>query len=115
MQYINRSIGAAARCGKGLRLTQEESYLLSCQRYIELNPVRAGMVDHPAGIPLVELSGECAGELDSVIEPHPLYLVLTLFCDIRQAAYQELFRHELDLGRWMSIRQATNRELCAGG
>jgi putative transposase len=30
------------------RPTQAEEYLLTCQRYIELSPVRAGMVEHPA-------------------------------------------------------------------
>ena len=29
-------------------LTKEDSYVISCYRYIELNPVRAGMVAHPA-------------------------------------------------------------------
>jgi putative transposase len=27
---------------------QEEAYVLACYRYIEMNPVRAGMVEHPA-------------------------------------------------------------------
>ena len=42
--------GAAGSCG-GERfrscLTQEDSYVLGCYRYIELNPVCAGMVEHP--------------------------------------------------------------------
>ena len=29
-------------------IIESETYFLTCMRYIEMNPVRAGMVDHPA-------------------------------------------------------------------
>lgn len=32
-------------------LLNSEDYLLTCMRYLELNPVRAAMVDHPAAYP----------------------------------------------------------------
>lgn len=54
VQYVNRSYRRSGTLWEGRFrscLTQEEMYLLACQRYIELNPVRANMV---------ELSGECA-------------------------------------------------------
>ena len=47
VQYVNRTYGRSGSLWEGRFrscLTQEESYLLSCQRYIELNPVRAGVV-----------------------------------------------------------------------
>lgn len=48
VQYVNRRYRRSGTLWEGRFrscLTQEESYVLSCYRYIELNPVRAGMVD----------------------------------------------------------------------
>ncbi|MCL2887459.1 MAG: transposase, partial [Betaproteobacteria bacterium] len=51
VQYINRTYYRSGTLWEGRYrscLMQAENYLLACQRYIELNPVRAGMVRHPA-------------------------------------------------------------------
>ena len=51
VQYINttyRRTGTLWDRRYKSSLIQAETYLLSCQRYIELNPVRAAMVDDPA-------------------------------------------------------------------
>lgn len=50
VQYVNRTYRRSGTLWEGRFrscLIQEESYLLSCYRYIELNPVRANMVEHP--------------------------------------------------------------------
>lgn len=50
VQYANRAYGRTGSLWEGRFrscLTQEESYLLACQCYIELNPVRVGMVEYP--------------------------------------------------------------------
>src|SRR4051812_23176241 len=50
VQHVNRAYGRSGTLWEGRFrscLTQSEDYLLACQRYIELNPVRAGMVRHP--------------------------------------------------------------------
>jgi putative transposase len=51
VQYINRTYRRSGTLWEGRYrscLVQGDEYLLGCQRYIELNPVRAGMVEHPA-------------------------------------------------------------------
>jgi len=51
VQYVNRSYRRSRTLWEGRFrscLGQEERYLLGCYRHIELNPVRAGMVEHPA-------------------------------------------------------------------
>lgn len=51
MQYINRSYRRTGSLWEGRfksSLVQAEAYLLTCMRYIELNPVRANMVNDPA-------------------------------------------------------------------
>jgi putative transposase len=117
VQYINRTYRRSGTLWEGRFrscLTQEESYLLACQRYIELNPVRAGMVDHPAEFRWSSYQANAQGEPDAVIEPHPLYLALGTTAATRQAAYRELFRYELDPGAVDAIRQATNGNYALG-
>lgn len=57
-------------------LTQEKSYLLACQRYIELNPVRANMGAHPAEYHWSSYRGNAQGEPDGLLKLHALYLAL---------------------------------------
>lgn len=117
VQYINRTYRRSGTLWEGRFrscLTQEESYLLACQRYIELNPVRAGMVDHPAEFRWSSYRANAQGEPDALIEAHPLYLALGATATARQAAYRELFRYELDPGAVDAIRQATNGNYALG-
>jgi len=54
VQYANRTYRRSATLWEGRFrscLTQEEGYALGCYRYIELNPVRANRVEHPAEYP----------------------------------------------------------------
>jgi len=51
VQYVNHTYQRSGTLWEGRFrscLTQEDAYLLTCQRYIELNPVRTDMVSHPA-------------------------------------------------------------------
>ena len=73
-------------------LTQAEDYLLACQRYIELNPVRAGMVEHPADYPWSSYRANAQCEEDALVTPHEIYLGLGTTEASRRAAYRELFR-----------------------
>ncbi len=55
---------------------QQEGYLLACYRYIELNPVRAQMVDKPDDYPWSSYRVNALGEHNPLLSPHPLYLAL---------------------------------------
>lgn len=117
VQYVNRTYGRSGTLWEGRFrscLTQEESYLLACQRYIELNPVRAGIVEHPAEYRWSSYRVNAQGEESGLVTPHPLYLSLGAEAVGRQAAYRELFRSELDPGVVDSIRQATNGNFALG-
>jgi len=51
VQYVNRTYRRSGTLWEGRFhscLAQEEDYLRACQRYIELNPVRADMAEHSA-------------------------------------------------------------------
>ncbi|MHB9100930.1 MAG: transposase [Sulfuricella sp.] len=117
VQYVNRTYRRSGTLWEGRFRscpTQEETYLLVCQRYIELNPVRAGMVAHPAEYRWSSYRANAQGETDTLVKPHPLYEALGLDDLARQAAYRELFRHELEPGLVDEIRRATNGNFALG-
>jgi putative transposase len=72
-------------------LVDSRRYLLTCYRYIELNPVRAAMVADPAAYPWSSYRSNALGNEDGVISPHPVYLALGADAASRQAAYRTLF------------------------
>lgn len=57
-------------------LIQAETYLLACRRYIELNPVRAVMVDDPAHYRWTSYRHNALGQANAYLAPHPLYLAI---------------------------------------
>ncbi len=117
VQYYNRIYRRSGTLWEGRYrscLTQAEEYLLACQRYIELNPVRAAMAAHPADYRWSSYRANAQGEEDALVTPHELYLGLGLQTGSRQAAYRELFRHELEPGLVDKIRQATNGNFALG-
>ncbi len=117
VQYINKTYKRSGTLWEGRYKsspTQAETYLLACQRYIELNPVRANMVNHPAEYKWSSYAANAQGVESEIITLHPLYDELGLDSTSRQAAYRELFRYELDIGLVDEIRKATNGNYALG-
>ena len=117
VQYFNKTYRRSGTLWEGRYrscLTQAETYLLACQRYIELNPVRAAMVEHPADHRWSSYRANAQGEANPLITPHDLYQALGQDPASRQAAYRGLFRHELEPGMADHIRQATNGNYALG-
>jgi putative transposase len=118
VQYFNRSYQRSGTLWEGRYRscpTEAESYLLACQRYIELNPVRANMVSHPAEYRWSSFRANALGEADPLVTPHALYQALGRSEAERLVAYRELFRNELDPGVIDEIRSATNGNFALGG
>lgn len=67
-------------------------YLLACMRYIELNPVRAGLVRHPADFRWSSYRANALGEPDALVTPHAAYFALGRDAEERRAAYRATFR-----------------------
>lgn len=57
-------------------LVDNDAYLLSCYRYIELNPLRARMVTAPDDYPWSSFSCNALGTSNPLIQPHASYLAL---------------------------------------
>lgn len=89
--------------------------MLSCYRYIELNPVRAGMVRHPRDYRWSSFHANGDGRRDALITPDEQYLRLARNEDARRAAYRALFKAHMDLELIDSIRGATNSNTVLGG
>jgi putative transposase len=116
-QYVNRTYRRSGSLFEGRFrscLIQEESYLLACQRYIELNPVRAGMVANPEDYRWSSYRTNARGEADPLIQPHELYLSLGSDAAARQTAYRELFQNPLEAGVVDAIRRAGKGNFALG-
>jgi len=117
VQYVNRTYRCSGTLWEGRFrscLLQEETYLLACQRYIELNPVRAGMVAHPGEYRWSSYRANAQGEDSAIVRPHERYLALGADPETRQSAYRDLFQHELEPGLVDEIRLATNGNFVLG-
>ena len=66
-------------------------YLLSCMRYIELNPVRARVVASPGQHRWSSFRANALGQDDALLTPHAHYCALGRDAQSRQAAYRALF------------------------
>lgn len=85
-----------------------------CHRYVELNPVRAGMVADPALYRWSSYRANALGEADTLVTPHALYLGLGDDEEARRAAYRELFRIALDDQPLGDLRLALNQDQPVG-
>lgn len=96
--YINSTYGKSGTLWEGRHkgcVISSEHYLLACMRYIELNPVRAGMVMTPMDYRWSSYAANAAGLYDKVVTPHGLYHALAKEPAERLYTYRELFRQAL--------------------
>ncbi len=94
VQYINRSYkrtGTLWDSRHKSSVVQADNYLLTCQRYIELNPVCAAMVEDPAHYRWTSYRANALGQTDARLTPHSVYLALGHSDKERQATYRALF------------------------
>jgi putative transposase len=85
-----------------------ENYFITCCRYIELNPVRARMVEHPRQYRWSSYRAHGEGKEDPLARFHPAFLKLGRGVEERQAHYRELIKEKLDPGFVDALRHATN-------
>jgi len=87
-------------------LVMTERYALACYRYVELNPVAAGMVGHPRDYAWSSYRANAEGRSDAIVRPHPSYP--------GAAAYRGLFDDVLDPAVLDDLRKATDGGYAAG-
>jgi putative transposase len=112
VQYVNRIHGRTGTLWDSRyksSVIQAQTYLFACQRYIELNPVRAAMVRDPAHYRWTSYRHNALGAADSHLAPHALYTGLGPSPKARQAAYRALFRKPLEPAVIDDLRLALNQ------
>lgn len=117
VRYVNHVYKRSGTLWEGrykASLVDSENYVLTCYRYIELNPVRANMVKHPGDYRWSSYAHNAHGQPDAALTPQAEYLRLGTRDAERQTAYRELFRHRLDNELLHSIRGALNHGLVLG-
>lgn len=111
VQVINRKYERVGPLWQGRYkacLIQDDLYLLHCQRYIELNPVRAGMVPKPSAYPYSSYHSNAYGKKDLIVIPHATYLNLASDSDLRRRIYRRMFSPRVEPTLFDRIREATN-------
>jgi putative transposase len=92
--YVNREYSRSGTLWEGRHkgsLIQSERYAMACCHYIEMNPVRAGVVRSPDQYPWSSYCANAYGREPTWLEPLPEYRKLGMTAEDRHEAYRELF------------------------
>jgi putative transposase len=108
-QHCNRTWRRSGPLWEGRfksNIVDSEGYLMTCQRYIEQNPVRAGMVRCAAAYPWSSFQANAYGVASRFLTPHAVYLALAPSEEERQENYRALFDQPEDPAQLAQIREA---------
>lgn len=95
-------------------LVDTNRYCLTCYRYIELNPLRAGMVKYPEDYPWSSYHFNATGKSDPTVTPHDCWILLGKDDETRTEAYRALFNDKLNQEDISHIQQSINTGLPTG-
>jgi putative transposase len=95
-------------------LVESSRYFLTCMRYIELNPVRAGLAARPTDYEWSSYGNNVTGDPTGLITAHPEYLALGADAHRRAAAYRRLFDEAVDGAEIDRIRQCAKQGRALG-
>lgn len=112
VQRFNRRHGRSGTLWEGRfhsSLVQSDHYFLACHRYIESNPVRAGMVARPGEYPWSSYRANALGAPSRILTPHPVYEALAGTAHARQAAYARLFNLAASAAEEEAIRSSLKK------
>jgi putative transposase len=112
VQRINKRLGRSGTLWEGRFFScpvGTDFYALACYRYIELNPVDAGLVSRARDYPWSSYAANAQGVHSDLIVPHPAYQALSAEPDRRAEAYAGLCDVPVDPKVVDEIRKATRR------
>ena len=118
VQYFNfryRRTGTLWEGRYRATIVEAETYLFECMRYIELNPVRAGMLNHPSEHAWSSYQANAGMIIDPLVKPHRLYRGLGTDDEKRHEAYRALVQAPMDAQMLKTIRDSTNKGWAMGG
>jgi putative transposase len=117
VRTINRTYRRSGTLWEGRfksSLVDKERYCLTCYRYIELNPVHAGMVQHPGDYPWSSFRYNAMNEVNTLMTPHESWLMLGGNNEDRAHAYLGLFNDALEPYEINTIRYGIAKGLPTG-
>ena len=117
VRYINTRYKRSGSLWEGrykASVIDSEYYLLTCMRYIEMNPIRAGMFAHPGEYRWSSYHSNAGLKHNPLLTKHPIYIRLGEDIEQQQYAYRELFSHDIEKKELHAVREALNQELVLG-
>lgn len=111
VQAVNRKYERSGTLWEGRyrqSLVDTTEYVLTCYRYIELNPVRAGLVASPSDYAYSSYRSNALGVEDGLVVPQGNYVSLGRDADARRAAYRGLFADVMPETSLLDIRSSAN-------
>lgn len=117
VRYFNNRHGRSGTLWEGRyrsTLIDSERYLLACMAYIDLNPVRAGMVAQPLDWPWSSHAHYLGQRSDRLVTPHALYWAMGNTPFAREAAYAELVQAGIASTDQTALTDATLRGWALG-
>lgn len=118
VQYINKTYNRSGTLWEGrykASLVDAENYLLACYRYIELNPVRASIVRHPADYRWSSYGVNAGIKPGKQLVAHEVFQRLGSDEKSRYQAYRALFSVDLEKSLLQDIQRATTFSMPLGG
>lgn len=111
VRWFNRRHGRSGTLWEGRyrsTVIEAERHLLACMAYIELNPVRAGMVARPADYPWSSHAHHAGLRTDTLVTPHPLYWQLGNTPFAREHAYIDMVQGGLSTQQLAELTRAAH-------
>ena len=117
VQYFNRRYSRSGGLWEGRyrsALILDERYWMTCMRYVELNPLRAGIVARPEHHRWSSYAHHAFGEPNSIVTDHALYLALGRSPDARELAWREICDQKMTLQELAHIRRSIRSGILLG-
>ena len=117
VRYVNDSLCRTGTLWEGRyksSLVDSERYVMACYRYIELNPVRAGMVETPEAYRWSSFGANGRGTYDPLVTPHDAYQQLAMHTADRLATYRALVSEGMPEEDMTAIRTYVQRQRALG-
>jgi putative transposase len=117
VRYFNDRAGRSGTLWEGRyrsTLIESDRYLLACMAYIDLNPVRAGMVHAPLDFAWSSHAHYVGQRQDKLVTPHALFWTLGNTPFSRESAYAELVQGGVSAGQQAALTDATLRGWALG-
>jgi putative transposase len=90
-------------------VVDSDAYLVACYRYVELNPVRASLVEEPGDYRWSSYRHNAHGAPDGLVTAHPVFVAMGADESSRRAAYRAIVDSSRHADEWTQIRREAAR------